>query len=281
MNRGHHDFQSCALPTELSRRGRAMRSELEADCSAQPPRRQNEIACLRRKRLFVLRHAKSSWDDPGLDDRERPLAPRGQRACKVMAEHLRTNAIEPELVLCSTSRRTRETLEGVAPRGENADRVRALLGHRRRSGRAPSPSARRRRLGDGDRPQPGDADARAAARCDASPAGGRHTRRDRAEVPDRRARDADVRMRLERARARASCSYVRPRRSPASPESRQRRPSTAKAAAGAEAPGRRALDSGSLRLPHFGDCTHEGQPDLHGHSPISRCASPTSRSNSS
>ena len=71
------------------------------------------------KRLFILRHAKSSWDDPGLDDHERPLAPRGQRACKVMAEHLRANAIEPELVLCSSARRTRETLEGVAPAGEH------------------------------------------------------------------------------------------------------------------------------------------------------------------
>jgi phosphohistidine phosphatase len=71
------------------------------------------------KRLFILRHAKSSWDDPGLDDHERPLAPRGQRACKVMAEHLRTNSIEPELVLCSSARRTRETLEGVAPAGEH------------------------------------------------------------------------------------------------------------------------------------------------------------------
>ena len=70
------------------------------------------------KQLFVLRHAKSSWDNPGLDDHERPLAPRGQRACKVMAEHLRTNAIEPELVLCSSARRTRETLEGVAPSGQ-------------------------------------------------------------------------------------------------------------------------------------------------------------------
>ena len=39
------------------------------------------------KHLFVLRHAKSSWDDPGLDDRERPLAPRGRRAVKVLAEH--------------------------------------------------------------------------------------------------------------------------------------------------------------------------------------------------
>jgi len=70
------------------------------------------------KRLFVLRHAKSSWDNPGLEDHERPLAPRGQRACSVMAEHIRATGIEPELVLCSSSRRTRETLQGVDPPGE-------------------------------------------------------------------------------------------------------------------------------------------------------------------
>src|SRR3954447_20653708 len=39
------------------------------------------------------------------------------------------------------------------------------------------------------------------------------------------------------------------------------------------------LLSGSLRLPHFGDCTHDGQPDLHGHSEISRRASSQIRSN--
>ena len=38
------------------------------------------------------------------------------------------------------------------------------------------------------------------------------------------------------------------------------------------------MDSGSLRLPHFGDCTHEGQPFSHGHSPMRRCASSTSAS---
>jgi phosphohistidine phosphatase len=70
------------------------------------------------KRLFVLRHAKSSWDDPGLDDHERPLAPRGWRAVKVLNGHLHENDIHPALVLCSSSRRTRETLEGVAPGGE-------------------------------------------------------------------------------------------------------------------------------------------------------------------
>jgi phosphohistidine phosphatase len=70
------------------------------------------------KRLFLLRHAKSSWKDEGLTDRDRPLAPRGRRAAKVMARHLQEERISPALVLCSPARRTRETLEAVSPRGE-------------------------------------------------------------------------------------------------------------------------------------------------------------------
>lgn len=70
------------------------------------------------KQLFVLRHAKSSWDDPGLDDHERPLAPRGQRAVQQLAAHLREHEIKPEQVLCSSARRTIETCEGVNPGGE-------------------------------------------------------------------------------------------------------------------------------------------------------------------
>ncbi len=65
--------------------------------------------------LYLLRHAKSSWDDPALTDHERPLAPRGCRDAKRIASHLRERAIEPELVLCSTAARTRETLELVRP----------------------------------------------------------------------------------------------------------------------------------------------------------------------
>jgi phosphohistidine phosphatase len=70
------------------------------------------------RQLFVLRHAKSSWDDPGLDDHERPLAPRGRRAVKLVGEHLREQDIHPVQILCSSSRRTRETLDGVDPDGE-------------------------------------------------------------------------------------------------------------------------------------------------------------------
>jgi phosphohistidine phosphatase len=68
-------------------------------------------------RLFLLRHTKSSWDDPGLADHDRPLAPRGRRAAKRMGRYLHDEGIAPELVLCSSARRARETLELVCPPG--------------------------------------------------------------------------------------------------------------------------------------------------------------------
>jgi phosphohistidine phosphatase len=64
--------------------------------------------------LYLLRHAKSSWDDPDIPDRDRPLSPRGLRACELVAEYLRRQEITPWLVLCSSSTRTRQTLEGVS-----------------------------------------------------------------------------------------------------------------------------------------------------------------------
>jgi phosphohistidine phosphatase len=69
-------------------------------------------------KLFVLRHAKSSWAEVGLDDHERPLAPRGHQAAKLIATHLHSERIAPTVVLCSSARRTRETLEAVAPPGQ-------------------------------------------------------------------------------------------------------------------------------------------------------------------
>jgi phosphohistidine phosphatase len=62
------------------------------------------------KRLVLLRHAKSSWDDPSLSDHARPLSPRGRRAAPAIAAHLRDLDVFPEVVHCSTSERTRETL---------------------------------------------------------------------------------------------------------------------------------------------------------------------------
>ena len=63
------------------------------------------------KRLYLLRHAKSSWDDSSLPDHDRPLAGRGRRASKAIARHLREEDIKPDLVLCSSARRGRETLD--------------------------------------------------------------------------------------------------------------------------------------------------------------------------
>ena len=66
-------------------------------------------------RLWLLRHAKSSWNDPGLDDRNRPLAPRGERAADRMRDYLDAEGIRPALVLCSSALRTRQTLARVLP----------------------------------------------------------------------------------------------------------------------------------------------------------------------
>jgi phosphohistidine phosphatase len=66
-------------------------------------------------RVYLLRHAKSSWKVAGVADHDRPLAPRGRRAAKAIARHLLEEGIEPELVLCSTARRARETLERIEP----------------------------------------------------------------------------------------------------------------------------------------------------------------------
>jgi len=65
--------------------------------------------------LHILRHAKSSWDEPAPDDRLRPLASRGIRNAQRMAGHLEQAGVRPGLVLCSSALRTRQTLELVRP----------------------------------------------------------------------------------------------------------------------------------------------------------------------
>ncbi|MFF1610839.1 SixA phosphatase family protein [Amycolatopsis sp. NPDC058278] len=58
--------------------------------------------------LIVVRHAKSDWSE-GLPDHERPLAPRGLRDAPRLGRWLAAEGYVPELVVCSTARRTRET----------------------------------------------------------------------------------------------------------------------------------------------------------------------------
>jgi len=67
------------------------------------------------KTLLLLRHAKSSWDDPSQDDHERPLDARGRDTARRMGGAMRTRGLVPDLVLCSTARRTVETLELLLP----------------------------------------------------------------------------------------------------------------------------------------------------------------------
>jgi phosphohistidine phosphatase len=67
------------------------------------------------RRLLLLRHAKSSWDDVGLADHDRPLAPRGHRAVEKLRRHLRRLGLAPDLVLCSTARRAVQTFRGIEP----------------------------------------------------------------------------------------------------------------------------------------------------------------------
>ena len=71
--------------------------------------------------VYLFRHAKSSRSDPELEDFDRPLAPRGERACETMGEYFRLADIQPGLVVCSAALRTRQTLERVLPAiGEDA-----------------------------------------------------------------------------------------------------------------------------------------------------------------
>jgi len=65
--------------------------------------------------LSLLRHAKSSWKNPTLPDRDRPLASRGVTDAPLMGRAMAERGIDPELVLCSSARRTRDTLALVLP----------------------------------------------------------------------------------------------------------------------------------------------------------------------
>jgi phosphohistidine phosphatase len=62
------------------------------------------------KTILLLRHAKSGWGDATLSDHERPLNRRGERAAEAIADHIVRHAPRPDLILCSTAIRTRQTL---------------------------------------------------------------------------------------------------------------------------------------------------------------------------
>lgn len=61
------------------------------------------------KTLYLLRHAKSSWDDQSLADFDRPLNKRGENSAPVMGQLMRERKIRPDLIICSPAKRTRQT----------------------------------------------------------------------------------------------------------------------------------------------------------------------------
>ncbi|QYX56730.1 histidine phosphatase family protein [Roseovarius sp. SCSIO 43702] len=60
-------------------------------------------------RLVLMRHAKSSWNHPGMMDHDRPLNDRGRRSARAMGDWLRAVNHVPDQILSSTATRTRET----------------------------------------------------------------------------------------------------------------------------------------------------------------------------
>jgi phosphohistidine phosphatase len=66
------------------------------------------------KTLLVLRHAKSSWDEPGLDDHARPLNERGERDAPRMGRLVRDERLAPDLIISSDAARARGTAEAMA-----------------------------------------------------------------------------------------------------------------------------------------------------------------------
>ena len=74
------------------------------------------------RRLILLRHAKSDW--PDVPDRDRPLAKRGRRDAPRIGRWLHDHDYLPDVVICSTARRTEQTWELVAPELAGAPSVR-------------------------------------------------------------------------------------------------------------------------------------------------------------
>ena len=75
------------------------------------------------KRLTLLRHAKSSWDETGIPDHDRPLAKRGLRNAPRMGKRLARRGVKPDLILSSSAKRARQTAELIEPALKHATLV--------------------------------------------------------------------------------------------------------------------------------------------------------------
>lgn len=78
------------------------------------------------KRLILLRHAKSAWDNPSLADFDRPLSNRGRKAAPLVGAYLARRRMVPGLVLTSSAKRVLETLDLVCAGWQTKPTVRKL-----------------------------------------------------------------------------------------------------------------------------------------------------------
>ena len=66
------------------------------------------------KTLLLLRHAKSSWKQPDVNDHDRPLNKRGKKEAPEVGKYLKANDLVPDMILSSTARRAQDTARTVA-----------------------------------------------------------------------------------------------------------------------------------------------------------------------
>ena len=82
------------------------------------------------RRLILIRHAKSSWADPGQRDLDRPLNKRGRQAAALLGSWLKKKGYRPDQTLVSSARRAQETWAGmVAKAGPSETRSMPELYH--------------------------------------------------------------------------------------------------------------------------------------------------------
>ena len=72
------------------------------------------MICLQMKKLLLLRHGKSSWDNPDLADQERPLTNRGKEGASIIGKFLKKENLIPDLIISSTAKRANKTADIVA-----------------------------------------------------------------------------------------------------------------------------------------------------------------------
>lgn len=75
------------------------------------------------KTLLILRHAKSSWDNPALSDYDRPLNKRGKRDAPRIGKHIKQQGLIPDHILTSSAKRARKTASKVAKTCGYTDKI--------------------------------------------------------------------------------------------------------------------------------------------------------------